>query len=392
MAYETNTYYSRTILAILSFLIFVFIFRYSLYLVEMPVINTMFSMLRFVCWGLFILIYIARPKKPDRIGFWLLAYGIFVFAVSLLKNADSPFSVVSIGMDVIILWGIFNIYYDQFAERILRLILFAFCACIYTNAILLVLFPDGIWTNANNLNFFLLGGNYNQMGGVMLPALSIHAYYTTLYKKWHLNFWLLFIVSVCSILTVGSKTTTIGLFLFLAIYLIKSYRLRKWSLIILFSIYLTFQFMAVFLNKDFSSYPIITYFIEKVLGKDTTFTYRTDVWLQTFRFIYESPLYGYGYLSPDWYEEIFYVRSTHNWVLYILMCGGLIGLSLITGALLSVVRKYYQNGRTPSVQIVLGGLLVLFFMMIMEVYPFIFIILLMFVIYYHQDNRSTDVL
>ena len=385
MPIEEKTYYSRTILAILSFLICVIIFRYSLYLDGMPIIFAMFSMLRFVCWGLFFMMYFSRPKKIDSIGFWLLSYGAFVFAISLLKDSDSPYSIVSIGMDIFILWGIFNIYYERYSEWMLKIIIFAFSTCIYANAILLLLYPNGIWTTANGTNYFFLGGNYNQMGGVILPALTIHAYYTTLYKKGKLHLWILTIASLFSILDVGSKTSVIGIFLLLFIYFIKSYNIRKWVLRVFFYFYLIFQALIVFLHTDLESYPIITYFIEDVLEKDLTFTNRTEVWLMTFDLIHDSPIVGHGYLSPDWYEDNLSVRSTHNWILYILICGGIVGIAIIIGLFSNVLWRYYKNSKPFSPQIVMAGLLILFFMMTMEIYPFIFVVLLMFLIYYHHD-------
>lgn len=63
------------------------------------------------------------------------------------------------------------------------------------------------------------------------------------------------------------------------------------------------------------------YIIEDVLGKDITFTNRTQLWDAAGKKFVESPILGYGFVDKEWYlanMESFAI-GPHNFIYSILL-------------------------------------------------------------------------
>ena len=389
---NNSTTLDKTTSTIISFILFVLVLRTSLYTYGAPVFHTFLSILRFISWGLFLILHLRFPLRLDKIGFWMLAYGALIGYSTITHNSDVPFTVVSIGFDVLMLWGIMKLYLPEYGELILRSIIVSMSICIYTNLLLVLIFPSGLWEQTGSSSYYLLGGNYNQMGRTIIPAITIMGFYRMLYNRKSKALLALIIASVITLVIVGSKTSLVGISLLIAFYLIKSYRTRK-RLIILFIIaYFLFQAFAVFGVYDLSKNQYIVYFVEQVLHKDLTFTNRTQVWFDCFKLIIQSPIVGYGIQSDDWYKALLDVTSAHNLVLGKLLCGGIIGLLLFIMIIISAVKKHIQHP-SPASQFLFFGLCTFLFMMIMEVYPFTCIALLLLLLYYSEQfeiNSKTE--
>ena len=378
----------RATCAIISFIIFVLILRNSLFTDLSPLMHYTLSGLRFVGWGIFLMLFFRSPQKIDGLGFWLLLYGGVIGYSTLAHHSGAPFTVVSVGFDIFMLWGLCKLYLPScYREFLLRTIIIAMCICIYINFVLLILYPNGIWTTKNGYSYFLLGGNYNQMGRTIIPAIAITGFYRKQYSQMQTNFIALTVCSVLTLLIVGSKTSLVGIALLLAFYFIKSYRLRKWIFIAFLIGYILFQTLAVFIQQDFSQNEYIVYFVEEVLHKDLTFTNRTIVWLNSLLMISESPIIGYGYQTDVWYLDQLHVTTAHNLILGQLLLGGFVGLSIYIMLIVVAVRKYLQHS-FPAMQFLFFGLCTFFFMMIMEVYPIMYTALLLILLYNSEHLKE----
>ena len=375
-----NAALDKGICAIISFIIFVLIMRNSFYTELSPLLHYTLSGLRFICWAIFIMLFLRSPQKIDGIGFWLISYGAVIGYSTLIHHSGAPFTVISVGFDILMIWGLCKMYLPAYGEYIIRAIIIAMCVCIYINFILLFIYPNGLWTTKGGFSYFLLGGNYNQMGRTIIPAITITGYYRMRYHQMQVNFITLIICSVITLLIVGSKTSLVGIALLLAFYFIKSYRLRKWIFIAFLIGYVIFQTMAVFIQTDFSQNEYIVYFVEEILHKDLTFTNRTIVWLNSLVLIGNSPIIGYGYQTDAWFLDQLHVTTAHNLILGQLINGGFVGLSIFVMLLIVAIRQYLKHS-FPAMQFLFFGLCTFFFMMIMEVYPIMYIALLLILLY-----------
>jgi len=374
----------RTTCALISFIIFVLVLRNSLFTEFSPIMHTALSVLRFVCWGIFLMLFFRSPKRIDGLGFWLLMYGGVVGYSTIAHHSGAPFTIISVGFDILMIWGLFKLYLPTYGEHILRAIIIAMSICIYLNFLFTLLNPSGIWVSSREQSYFLLGGNYNQMGRTIIPAIAITGYYRIRYHKMHVNFIALIICSILSLLSVGSKTSLVGITLLLAFYFIKSYRLRKWLLIVFLIVYILFQTLAVFQQADFSENEYIVYFVENILHKDLTFTNRTTVWMKSLLLINDSPIIGYGYQTDMWYKAQLQVTTAHNIILGQLLTGGFVGLTLFIISIITAIRQYLKNS-FPAMQYLFFGLCTFFFMMIMEIYPIMYIALILIILYNSKD-------
>lgn len=319
----------------------------------------------------------------------MLMYGVVLGYSTITHNSEAPFTIISVGFDVLMLWGIFKLYAPTYGEVILRSIVVSMSLCIYINLVLMFLYPHGFWTSKTGTSsYFLLGGNYNQMGRTIIPAVTITGFYKMLYNRKSTALIALIIASALTLFLVGSKTSIVGIGLIVAFYFVKSPRLRKRLIILFIAAYFIFQAMAVFGAYDLSKNEYIVYFVEQVLKKDLTFTNRTRVWANSIILISKSPIIGYGYQTDEWYRSILQVTTAHNLLLGQLISGGIIGLSIFIMTIISAARKHLQYPY-PASQFLFFGLCTFLFMMIMEVYPYTYIALLLLLIYY-SDKFDTS--
>ena len=375
-----NPALDRTVCTIISFIIFVLVFRASFYLNQAPFLHDVLSILRFISWGLFLMLFFHSPQKIDGLGFWLITYAGLIGYSTIVHSSDAPFTVISVGFDILMLWGICKLFLPTYGQFILRTLSIARSFCVYLNFILLFIYPEGVWITPGGNGYFLLGGNYNQMGRTIIPAITITGFYRLRYNQMHINFPFLIVCSTLTLLYVGSKTSLVGIVLLIAFYFIKSYRARKWLLISFIIVYGLFQYLAVFAQQDFSKNEYVVYFVEGVLKKDLTFTNRTEVWLKSITLFEESPIIGYGYQTDEWYTSHMGVTTAHNLILNQLVSGGIVGLSLFV-ILIFISVKQHLKSPFPASQFLFFGLCSFLFMMIMEVYPLTYIILLLILLY-----------
>lgn len=126
------------------------------------------------------------------------------------------------------------------------------------------------------------------------------------------------------------------------------------------------------------------YIIEDVLGKDITFTNRTQLWDAAGKKFVESPILGYGFVDKEWYLANMESSAIgpHNFIYSILLNGG---LTLIAILLLSIVVMFRRlmGHIDKTATIVLMGTCVFLFMSTMEVFPFFFFFGLIYTLYYY---------
>ena len=211
---------------------------------------------------------------------------------------------------------------------------------------------------------YLLGGNYNQIGGRLIFALVLSLLCTKFHKLWMVNFVIMAIVSVVTLAMVGSMTSLSCILLFLVFCMIPSEKLQKACCIGFFLFYLVFQTVVVFSGEGLHNNEMAVYIIEDVLGKDVTFTHRTQLWDAAGRKFAESPFIGYGFVDSEWFlsEMDSFAIGPHNFIYNVLLNGGLTLISLYLLMLVIIIRRirlrYDKMGN-----MLLLGLCTMFFMM-----------------------------
>ena len=336
-------------------------------------------------------------------GFRLNRYNIIINAWWMVYTMLAYMDVTHmVGLTPVFKW--FNIiiflllgscYWQYNFQDSLKYISYAFSFLIYLNAILLVLYPNGLWVDTEwigggNATRYLFG-NYNQIGFVCLLGITVQALYTFSTQKGKFNLFLLTIVSIGSVVFVGSMTSAVGLSLF-AIYMMfnKIVKHPRFFLGFFIVCYVTFFTFIVWHGNSIEEVSLATKFIEGTLSKDTSFSSRTDIWENAVEKIKESPWIGYGIQDVDWNMTHLAGSGPHNLWLMLLLQGGIIlfiGFHIIV---IYAIQKALQNSTTASITSIVA-LCIFFIMSLFETYPMLSIFVLLQVVCYSPFLKTTSI-
>ena len=260
-----------------------------------------------------------------RTNLWWLFYTCLAFTAIGMGLLTPIFK----WLNIILMLLLGACYWQNGPTSSYKYISIIFSFLIYLNAILLAIYPNGLWIDhqwagGGDPRRFLFG-NYNQMGFVCLLGITAQAMYTFATKRGRFNLFLLILVSLGTVHSVGSMTSTVGLSLFTIYILIHRIIKRpKIYLTIFILIYITFFLVFIWAGNSIEEIDLLTRFIENALSKDTTFTKRTDIWSNAIYKIQQSPWLGYGIRNIDWNLTYLDASGPHNLWLMLLLQGGLI--------------------------------------------------------------------
>lgn len=250
----------------------------------------------------------------------------------------------------------------------------------------MILFPSWMFLGENTNNSFLLGGNYNAMGSRFIAAIVCCSLCANYGKLWRINYIAVTLVSIITLILVNSMTSFASIMVYVMISLLPSLQLRKYATLSLSVVLVLFQLFVVFNGNGLHDNELAVYIVEDVLGKDITFTHRTDMWEQSLQYFVKSPIAGYGFLSYNWYVEhmVCWGIGPHNFILVILLYGGIILLSLYLFIIYYAFRSVFNHFDNQSMTLILGTVTI-FFMMLMEVYPFFFVFIFLTLLYHYKE-------
>ena len=317
------------------------------------------------------------------INAWWLFYTILAYMdISHLVGLTPIFR----WLNIIIFLLLGSCYWKYNFQDSLKYISYAFSFLIYLNAILLILYPDGLWIDTEwigggNATRYLFG-NYNQMGFVCLLGITVQALYTFSTRKGKFNLFLLTIISIASVIFVGSMTSAVGLILF-GIYMVfnKIVRYPKFFLGFFIVCYIMFFIFIIWHGNSIEEVSLATKFIEGTLSKDTSFSSRTEIWENAVEMIKESPWIGYGIQDVEWNDMYIGAAGPHNIWLMLLLHGG---IALCFGFISITYFVVKHTLKTPSTITTLSiiSICILLLMSLFEAYNIAQIFLLLQLIYY----------
>ncbi len=342
--------------------------------------------LELVILGILILPKIQQVIKFDKFNLMVIGWWICYVVNTFLHPSDVGITPVFTLMNVMIFLLLGAKYWTQDMRSSLKGLIYIFSALVYINAVLLILYPEGLWEDPNwvdrgNPTRYLFG-NQNQTGFVCFLAIATQCIYTFAYKKGYFNLILLTIISLVSVLFLGSMTSAIGIFLMMAYMLCnRLFKYPKGWLIAFAVIYtLTFTFI-VWYGNDIEQIKWATAFVEDTLSKDTTFSKRTVIWANAVDWIKESPLVGYGIQNAEWNDDHLEGSGAHNLLVMLLLNGGFVFcLSFIYIVIYAVREALTVHSKATTAAVM--SLCVLLVMAFFETYSIIYFFLYLQIIYY----------
>ena len=184
----------------------------------------------------------------------------------------------------------------------------------------------------------------------MMAALASNLLCLRYSRIWLVNMIVLAIVIVASLAMVGSMTSLSMILVFLVCCLLPTSKLRLTAICGLFAVFLLFQIFVVFNGRGLENNELAVYIVEDVLKKDLTFTYRTHMWESALKIIEKSPIWGWGFADADWFKANMtaFAIGPHNFILSILIHGGVILLSIYIMVLFALSRTPEESDASES--------------------------------------------
>lgn len=258
----------------------------------------------------------------------------------------------------------------------------------------LAIYPNfyTVVTSPKGSDYFLLG--YDAVLVLwIIPAICVGFLYIAMNRK-IIRGSLLIAASVLTAFIVWSATTIVALlamfgfvflsFIFSRIGKLKDIKIPASLFVILAAVLNVFVLFAY----SGGHFPLIDFFIEKILHKSTSFTGRTEIWQEAIRMIKEKPLIGHGFRPEvhvsNGYADIFI--HSHNQLLQRLNATGIIGLLLFALFHVELVRKLDRSENTFERTTMVAGVLGICMTYITDAYKKFFRFYLVFFLAYYVDE------
>ena len=343
----------------------------SLSELKMPVLSYGVLAVNIVSF-LFMLALVAREKEMSRYGFLNFLYFFILIGLTVVNVNDIRNAIYN----SIFIWFMLLTmrYYRHRMEMVLKCFTIAFTVSVWINFVHLVTHPL-LWLvdDYKGATGYLFGNNYNQMGCRMMAALASNLLCLRYSRIWLVNMIVLAIVIVASLAMVGSLTSLSMILVFLVCCLLPTSKLRLTAICGLFAVFLLFQIFVVFNGRGLENNELAVYIVEDVLKKDLTFTYRTHMWESALKIIEESPIWGWGFADADWFKANMtaFAIGPHNFILSILIHGGVILLSIYIMVCSKVFKTIHPYLKIKNMQLLLLAVACLWVMSLFEMYPYV---------------------
>ncbi len=331
---------------ILYFICFFFLLKPD-YFSYMGTLTSMYNLGFLITFSLILLSFLHRHLL-SKTGVLVLGTVLFPYAVSILEGVPTTRGVVivllqTVGLCMLLEIGVHKNFLECLGGMALLLAVYT-----YANFLTIIIFPFGLYDADFYTGSYWLLGYKNVMIRFLLPAVCVNAI-NEVYRKGIYTFRLycLIAVSMLSLWIVDNKTGLVGLaFAILMLFLFSKPKLPKF-----FNLRNALIVVAV-VSILLGTTSIISVFspIIDSLGETISVMHRQAVWSRAVELFLKSPIFGYGLRSNDQYRELInlstgwgYFSHPHNFILYTLLQGGLIGMGLIVWLFIYITRSQLNN-------------------------------------------------
>ncbi len=328
---------------------------------------------------------VAIEKTINKFDLIVWLFLLLIGSASLLNGTDWK-NWLYISSSIVAYTILFHFYHDYYKALIYTATL-VFSVGIYLQLLQCILHPELWIIREEKVNTtYLLGGNYNQIGARTLIAFTLGIMSVHYNKRWLINFVPLLIAGLTIQCMVQSMTSLGCIILFLLLMLIRNKRLLRIGIVGIFSGWAFFQIVVCFRGSGLENNELAVWFIEDVLHKDITFTYRTYMWDAALRVIGQSPIWGYGLVGKEWfYSNMSTIAiGAHNFILNTMVYGGILSM-ILYGILIFLCFRNLRNYNSMSSLRLKTSFGILCIMMLFEAYEIPIVLFLLCVMYHYQE-------
>ena len=232
--------------------------------------------------------------------------------------------------------------------------------CIIVVLSVIINLPVMISNLSDEYAVYFIGGK-NALSMFLIPGAFLFLI-NTLESEGRIDIKCIMMMTLCLLsILIGDSGTGIVVVAFVVLLLLIMIKIKVSKWIYIFSILLLYVllilFTTVFLSTD------IWIFITDVLGKDSDLTSRVTIWNIAKDFIADNWVFGSGrgteiiYVNKWGERQLMY--EAHNFILEILMEGGIVGLTIFSALFYNIVDKLNLNDiRNKMVFVALCALLI----------------------------------
>lgn len=275
-----------------------------------------------------IIIFIIKNRIPNKISGVLIGMKLFVSFVAILNM--HIVDIVELCRYIALILAID--YFTEYFNQLIKVFMLIFEFIVYFNLY------DLLHTERDIHGVFYSALGYdNDFTKYMLCAYFIALLYNLVTSK-KLRSATLIIACHITLLYAGVGTGIVALIVMDIVLLIKFLKIGNTTVLQSFIIYLLTEFLIVFARVQ----NLFAFIIVDLLGKDLTFTGRTDVWNHSINRIFDHILIGHGDMNQITEYLVIGDVYCHNGFLELLFRGGIIHLMLFI-TLILIIDKTMKN-------------------------------------------------
>lgn len=294
-----------------------------------------FSTISALLWyvKLMLMAYIALTimKNIKNIGIATIVFGIYysTFVISTILNEGNVSKSLSAVLPQLCFFAYSDIMIRKKTKDYINAVSMFFLSYIVINAILLLVFPNGIGAYLPGYDYLRVDSRMSWLGldnGYIKFFLVAIVLFTFSYKDKPLVRNSMYICMMATMVYVWSGTGIVGITIMLGyIYLLNR---SKYSFDLNYWVCLAIEIVAFLSIVIFRVTDKFSELIVNVIGKDITFTGRTILWDQAMLLIAKKPVWGYGVYDYNLLISTAngQAYSAHDTVLQMMLMGGIVSL------------------------------------------------------------------
>lgn len=316
-------------------------------------------------------LYYLKKKTISKIAFVIIGYSIYLLLNGVIHGAGIQSTLIMSQLRIITMSLTFGYGIETSKIDCLKVFTIISSILVFLNFATVLVAPQGLYITDVYDNGNYLFGYKNIAIYIILPSICISAAYSmVLYKKYSMHVIILFIVSLLTQIMTDCKTGTVGLiYLGLLLLVIRKNELPKFVNIrneILLILIMIISIVSTSLIDYLNDYFVL-------LGEEKSLSSRFDVWNRAIELFFESPLFGYGLHSTEGYRKIIDLdlgftmfSHPHNFFLYLLLQGGLVGIGIITYLFYLFGKKCSKYRNTYMARVLIVMYMIFFILGITE--------------------------
>ncbi len=331
-------------------------------------IHRFFVLYRYAVALIATIIYL-KKGKISKFVLGLLCYNLVIIIATKLNSSYGRIdTAVNNAISVIAICLIIELELRKEPKRIINQLLFIFEILIYANFISMIIYPNGLYSDALYANNWLLGYD-NKHIITILPGMMLTLIYSSYYgKKLKVRSKFLIVISLISIIRNFSATSVLAIVIMIAFVIFRNTIFEFFFILNIYNYIITY-ITLFFTIIIFRLQEIFRYLIVEILHKSLSFTGRTGIWDKTMELIKQKAIIGYGVEnSTVRAAKMNFANATHahNTILEILYKGGFLALAIYLYIIFIVAKQLNKFRDTMPSKIISITIFVFFVMMLTE--------------------------